>query len=306
MVNVSSLSSEDASVILELSDILDIVVAERLPKGHERKFCIQTAQGEKRLLRVNSTEHYDWLEGDFRMYEYVAASGINVMLPVVMGTFREGTLSYQIYTWFDGEDLAEALPRMSSEEQFLAGLKSGALMRRLHTLPPDHEPEPWGTRFGRKVQKIIQSYGKKRGKSQGVDLLVRYLQDHQELLVNRPQTFTHGDWNTENIMLSPDGQIGIVDLSGDKDCGDPWWEFWLIPHDLNSSPHFYTGQIQGYFGGKPPPEFFRMLSYYLAFATLEFLSDSTGEGDTENVKTTLEWFEDIRNPVPMWYFSQIE
>jgi|GEM_PF-973101 len=304
-IGFNKLSPEDADIILELSQKLSIAVVERLAKGCERKFYIETMQGEKRLLRINDMEHYDWLEDDFRMYEYVAASGISVSRPVNMGSFREGTLSYQLYTWLDGEDLIAALPHMSHAEQFSAGIKSGTLMRKLHTLPPENETEPWGIRFGRKVQKIIQSYNDKPGKSKGVDLLVRYLRDNQELLDNRPQTFTHGDWNTENLIFTPDGQIGIIDLSGENDYGDPWWEFWLIPCDLNLSAHFYTGQIKGYFEGEPPLEFFRLLSYYIAFSTLEFLCDLTGEGDPESVKCVLNWFDDMRNPIPAWYFSQV-
>lgn len=303
---LNNLSAEDAEIILELSQKLDIASAERLAKGHEWKFRVETTQGEKRLLRIGDMEHYDWLEGDFRMYEYAANSGIRVSRPISMGSFREGTLSYQLYTWLDGEALIEALPRMSLAEQYSAGKKSGALMRKLHTLPPKNETEPWGIRFGRKVQEIIQSYNEIPVKYQGVDLLVRYLRDNQELLDNRPQTFTHGDWNTENLILIPDGQIGIIDLSGEKDYGDPWWEFLLIPCDLNSSAYFYTGQIKGYFEGEPPSEFFRLLSYYISYSTLEFLFDLAGEDTPNNVKCVLNWFDDMQNPVPAWYLPQME
>ena len=302
MVNTNNLSSEDAGVILELSCKLNIAVAERLDKGHEQKFYIETTQGEKRMLRIWKAESFNWLDGDTRMYEYVAASGVNVSRPVDVSAFREGTLSYQLFTWLDGEDLIAALPRMTHEEQFSVGIKFGKLMRKLHTLPPENETEPWRVHFGRRLQRIFQFYNDKPNKARGEDLLVQYLLDNQEWLDNRPQTFTHGDWNTENLILTPDGQVGMIDLSGDKDYGDPWWEFWLIPHDLNSSPHFYTGQIKGYFEDKPPPEFFRLLSYYMVFSTFEFLENSNGEGDPENVKTVLNWFDNMKNPVPTWYF----
>jgi serine/threonine-protein kinase len=241
------------------------------------------------------------------MYEYVAASGINVSRPISAEPFREDVIPYQLFTWLEGEDLIDALPNMTSAEQFSTGIKTGMLMRKLHSLPPDqdNEVEPWKVRFERNVQRIIQSYSNKRGISQGVDLLVRYLKENQGWLDSRPQTFTHGDWNTENLILTPEGQIGIIDLSGDKDFGDPWWEFWLTPHDLNSSPHFYMGQIKGYFMGEPPQEFFRLLSYYMAYSTLEFLDDLVGEGEPESVKCVLNWFDDMRNPVPSWYYSQV-
>ena len=290
---IECLSAEDTSIIYELSKEIDIAVVKRLSKGQEIKFYIETMQGEKRLLRINGMEHYDWLEGDFRMYEYVAKAGINVSRPISMGSFRDKTLSYQLYTWLDGEDLVEALPRMNPAQQYSAGIKSGTLMRKLHAMPPENETESWSVRFGRKVQYIIQTHSDKLEKFKDIALLVRYLQENQELFYKRPQTFTHGDWNTENLIFTPDGQIGIIDLSGENDYGDPWWEFCLIPHDLNSSAHFYSGQINGYFNGKPLIEFFRLLAYYNAYGTLKWAP--------ENAKIILNWFDDMKNPVPIWY-----
>jgi len=200
MLNLNNLSAEDAAVIIELSQKIDIALAERIAKAlTDKKFYIETKRGEKRLLVINTSEHYDWLEGDFRMCEYLAASGINVMQPVIMGTFSEGALAYQLYTWFDGEDLAEALTRMNHTEMFSAGKKTGEMLRKLHSLPPFEEDEP-------------------------------------------------------------------------------------------------------------PLEFFRLLSYYLVFGALcdSRDYDYIGEDDQDWTKVYLNWFDDMRNPVPSWYPSQIE
>ena len=304
-----NLSPEDAGVIFELSQKIDIAAAERLAKAvTDQKFYVETAQGEKRLLVVNTTEHYDWLEGDFRMCEYLAASGINVMRPVGMGTFRDGTLAYQLYTWYDGEDLAEALTHMSPAEQFAAGKKTVELLRKLHALSPfeEGETEPWGIHFGRRVQNAIMAYNENPVKSQGADLLVRYLQDNQDLLENRPQSFTHGDCNTGNLMYCADGQIGVIDLGWGNNCNDPWWDFRDMTFPNILPTHFLTGQIKGYFEGEPPVEFFRLLSYYIALGALESLRDLSRTDYLEEVKIALNTFDDMRSPVPAWYLSQIE
>jgi len=300
----NNLSAEDAAVILELSPILNITFAERLVKAlTDRKFYVETAQGEKRLLRICTTEHYDWLESDARAYDYMAASGINVMRLIGMDIFHEGTLAYQLFTWFDGEDLAEVLPRMNYAEQYSAGIKSGSVLRKLHALSPMYDDEPWGVRFRRRVQEKIQSYNDKLIKSREVDLLLRYLQDNMELLDNRPQTFTHGDWNAGNMMFCPDGQIGVIDF-GSAQSRDPWFEFREMSCYPDSSPHFHTGHINGYFEDEPPIEFFRMFAYYMAFATFEGMcGDSIGEDVIEYIKNLLNWFDDMRNPVPTWYLD---
>jgi serine/threonine-protein kinase len=154
-------------------------------------------------------------------------------------------------------------------------------------------PEPWGIRYRREVRQTIQSYNEKPIKSQEKDLLVRYLQDNQELLDNRPTAFSKGDWNTGNLMITPDGRIWVIDLGANS--GDPWWEFWEVN---GNHAHFNTGQIKGYFEGEPPAEYFPLLSYYIAKGYLDWYSD--------DAKCVLNWFDDMRNPVPTWYLSQIE
>ena len=304
---MNNLSVEDVCIIRELSQIIDISVAERLDKAlTDKKFYIETMRGEKRLLVINTTEHYDWLEGDFRICEYIAASGINIMQPVGMGTFRNESLAYQLYTWFEGEDLEEALTRMSTAEQLAAGKKTGKLLRKLHALPPFEEAktEPWGIRFGRKVQNTIQSYTDNIIKSQGADLLARYLSVNQDLLKNRPQTFTHGDCNTGNLMFCKDGQIGVIDLGWGNNFNDPWWDFKEMTFPNIPPAYFLTGLINEYFMIEPPLEFFRLLSYYIAFGALESLRDLSRSDYFEEVKIALNIYNDMRNPVPIWYIHE--
>lgn len=292
MVKVNNLSPEDAAAILELSPILDITFVKAIGES-ERKFYIETKQGIKRLLRITPMKDYKWVKDDDRGYEYMATAGINVSRQVSEGFFGDGAFVYQLWTWIDGEDLTVALPRMSHAEQFTVGKKFGEAARKIHSLPPmgNLEPEPWGIRYGRKVQDKIQSYTNNPEKSRGADLLVRYMQDNMELLANRPTTFLKGDWNTGNSMITPDGRIWFIDCAFYS--GDPWIEFW----EINSEDtHFNTGLIKGYFEGEPPVEYFPLFAFYVATETLNW------GYDPENV---LNMFDDMRNPVPTWYLSQI-
>ncbi|MCL2812965.1 MAG: aminoglycoside phosphotransferase family protein [Oscillospiraceae bacterium] len=286
-----NLSAEDAAAILELSLILDIAFVKPIGAS-ERKFYIETKQGIKRLLRITPIKGYKWVKDDDRVYEYMASAGINVPRQVSEGFFAGGEFVYQLWTWIDGEDLYTALPRMSHAEQFAAGIKSGEAARKIHSLPPIYEPEPWEICYRRKVEDKIQAYNNSHTKSQSVDLLVRYLQDNMELLANRPTTFTKGDWNTRNLMITPDNKIWLIDI-GDS-SGDPWSEFWEISGDADEMPQYYTGLIKGYFEGEPPVEYFPLFVFYMASETLSWGYDS------ENV---LNWFDDMRNPVPTWYLK---
>ena len=113
----NNLSLEDASIIRELEPLLSISFVKRLAKGQERKFYIETTEGEKRMLRITNMEYYEWTKGDVLMYQYVATAGINVMRLIDMGVFCNRTLCYQLFSWFDGEDVAEVLQHMNYRNQ---------------------------------------------------------------------------------------------------------------------------------------------------------------------------------------------
>jgi len=293
-IGFDNLSAEDAAVILELAPILDIVIVKAIGAS-ERKFYIETNQGIKRLLRITPIKDYRWVKNNDRIYEYIATAGVNVTRQASEGFFGDGAFVYQLWTWIDGEDLSKALPRMTPAEQFAAGIKCGEAARKIHTLPPLDECEPWWVRKKREVQEKIKSYADKPVKTREEDLLIGYLQNNIGLLDNRPQTFTYGDWNTGNLMLSLDGEIVLID--GGHNCGDPWWEFWEIRGDADEMPHYYTGLIKGYFEGEPPAEYFPLFAFYIAKGYLDWGYDP---------KCVLNWFDDMRNPVPAWYLSQIE
>ena len=258
----------DTAIINELTPILNITYAKRLEKGCEQKFYIETSDG-KYLLRILKSEWF-WSREDESMYKYVESAGIPIMQFISTGDFAEGKLYYQLFSWFEGEDLSEALPRMSASEQYEIGVKCGKLMKKLHTLPPMHSEKDWKTHFGRKLQEAIEDCPH----SEATDTLIEYLLKHQYLFADRPLSFTHGDWNVENLMLTSYGEIGIIDLSGENACSDPWFEFWLIPNNLNPSVDFYKGEIQGYFNGEPPIEFYELLKYYLTYCAIKYPNET--------------------------------
>jgi len=102
-------------------------------------------------------------------------------------------------------------------------------------------------------------------------------------------------------MFTTDGQIGVIDLGWGNNYNDPWWDFKEMSFPNILPAQFLTGQIKGYFKGEPPFEFFRLLSYYIAFGALESLRDTSRTDYFEEVKIALNTFDDMQNPVPTWY-----
>jgi serine/threonine-protein kinase len=239
------------------------------------------------------------------MLEKVAALDIPMCVPVEFGTCDDGV--YNIQSWINGEDLETVLPTLPETEQYILGLRSGEIARKMHTISAPETQEEWETRFNRKTDMKIKKYHECGLRFDGDEHILAYIEQNRHLLKNRPQCFQHGDYHVGNMMVE-NGELKIIDFDR-YDFGDPWEEFNRIVWSAAASPHFATGQLRGYFGGEPPMEFFKLLAFYIASNTLSsiYWAVPFGQSDLDTMmkqaQDVLTWFDNMQNPVPTWYLD---
>ena len=283
---------------------------ESVHKGwsRDRKYYIETSEDRKLLLRVAEVAEYDRKRSEYEKLQQAAALGIPMSQPVDLGICENGKSVYTLLTWCEGEDAQEVLPLLSETEQYVLGVTSGEILRQLHSIPAPMEQEEWGQRFNRKVSDKIERYKACGTRIEGEERLISYIEQNRSLLYGRPQCYQHGDYHVSNMIISPEHKLSIIDFNR-PDYGDPWEEFNRIVWSATVSPHFATGQLNGYFGGKPPMEFFRLLALYISSNTLSsiYWSIPFGEEEITTMKNqasdVLSWFDNMNNPVPTWYLE---
>jgi len=223
--------------------------------------------------------------------------------PLGFGLCDDGKSCYSLSGWLDGEDAEKTLPLMSESEQYVIGLKAGQILRKTHTLPAPDNAESWNDWFYRKVQDRIDFYNSNPIKSEDGDVIIHYLQENRHLLNGRPQTFCHNDYTMANLIIMPDGSIGIIDfIYFNNGHGDPLWDFHPVLWDGEKNARFFTGLIKGYFNGEPPCEFFDVLIYYLAYDVLTGIQNDPHNSDRHK-SNILFWLDSMNNPVPSWYLK---
>jgi len=211
-------------------------------------------------------------------------------------------------TWCAGEDAEVVLPSLTETEQFVLGIKSGEILRLIHSIPAPKEQEEWSSRFNRKTNNKIEKYKACGIKIDGDDKIIDYIENNCYLLSSRPQCYQHGDYHVGNMIISPDNTLSIIDFNR-SDFGDSWEEFNRIVWSATVSPHFATGQLNGYFGGRPPIEFFKLLAFYILSNTLSSIYWAIPFGEKEittmkdQARDVLSWFDNLNNPVPTWYLE---
>lgn len=272
----------------------------------DRKFRVTARDGTEYLLRISPPERLAECRALFALLRQIAALNVPVCRPVDLDIHSDGI--YVLYTWIDGQDAETALPALPEQEQYALGRRAGEILKTIHSIPAPETQEDWAARFNRKTDKKIKRYAVCPLHFPGDQGILNYLSSHRSLLENRPQTFQHGDYHVGNMMLRR-GELVVIDFDR-FDFGDPWEEFNRIVWCAQTSPAFARGQLDGYFGGMPPAEFFSLLAFYIGSNTLSSICWAIPFGQREidtmlnQAACVLSWFDGMKNPVPSWYRSR--
>lgn len=221
------------------------------------------------------------------------------------GFFLTETGAGSVQSWIEGENAEDVLPSLCRREQYSYGLDAGRILKTIHSIPAPQDQPDWEPRFNAKIDRKIQLYLDCPLRFEGDQDLLRYIEENRHLLHGRPQCFQHGDYHTGNMMFE-NGRLVIIDFDR-FDFGDPWEEFNRIVWCAQLSPHFAAGMVDGYFDGKVPVEFWRLLALYISSNMLSSIPWAIpfGEGEVkimmDQAADVLRWYKNMSDPVPSWY-----
>ena len=272
----------------------------------DKKYCVTDKNGTRYLLRVSDIAEYDKKQLEFNMMKQVAALDVPMCQPIEFGTCDEGV--YSIQSWIDGDDAEEIMSAQSDTEQYVYGLEAGRILRKIHSIPALDTQEDWEIRFNRKMDYKIKKYIECPLTYENGQAFIDYINENRHLLKDRPQVYQHGDYHIGNMMIDRNGKLHIIDFNR-NDYGDPWEEFNRIVWGAQKSPLFASGMVNGYFDHDVPMEFWKLLALYISSNTLSSLpwaipfEEEQIEVMVNQAKEVLSWYDNMKNPVPTWYFK---
>lgn len=270
----------------------------------DRKYISESADGKKILVKISDGSEYIKKKKEFEAVEQISELGIPMMMPLAFG--RINSLVYMIFTWVEGEEAEEALPSLPNDEHYRLGYDSGVILRKIHTIPAPTSQQDWVERFNAKIDRNISKYKSCSIKVPGEDRIIKYINENRKFLFGRPQTIQHGDYHVGNIFITPGNEISIIDFNR-WDYGDPWEEFNRIVWTVQSSEIFASAQLDGYFEGVIPDEFFRLMALYMASNALASIPWAIPFGETDvsamlrNIDKMLEYYNGFETYIPGWY-----
>lgn len=270
----------------------------------DKKYHIVTDNGDHLLLRVSDLSTYEEKKREYEIVQKLSRLDFEMSKAYDIGICKAGV--YMLLGWIQGMDLEEALASLNEMEQYRLGYEAGEILKKIHETDIEIKTLSWEEEFNQKIDRKILAYQECPLQYERGHLFLECIQRSRNLLANRPLALHHGDYHVGNMVLGESGHVGIIDFNR-FDYGDPWEEFNRIVWDVQSSPSFATGRVDGYFGKIVPEAFFRLLALYMANNALSSLPWAIpfGERQIQVMKKQAEdllWeFDDFNRLIPRWY-----
>ncbi len=275
----------------------------------DKKYYVETKDGQRLLLRVSDVSTYDDKKYEFDVMKKMSAQGVKMSMPIDFGVCENGKSVYQLLTWCDGEEAKEALYNMSEAEQYAYGRKAAEVLKQMEQIDRKPASDEWAKSFKARVEYYIELYRNCGYTFEGDELIIDYLEKNHTCIGERPTALMHMDFQTDNMVISPDGELYTIDF---QMCGvaDPYHVLTGAGVSAMYSVPFAMGEIEEYFGKEIPDDFWEKYNYYM---TAEMLYAFTvGVKLEEEREETLHMFDDevkrltlSDSNIPSWYQKKL-
>ena len=245
--------------------VKDAANIEEISKGFspDKKYIITNANNEKYLFRTGDIKEYERKKIEFQILNEMVKRNVQAQRPIEIGILEEEGVCYSIFSYLEGEDAKKLLPTYSPKEQYDIGIEAGKDLAKMHTYEAPNNILPWYERAMEKHSKYVEAYKTCGINIKNDDKIIKFIEENEISLKNRPNRFQHDDFHLENIIVRDGKYVGVVDFNG-YDWGDPIHDFVkiaLFARDI--SIPYSIGQIEGYFNGRIPEEFWNLYAVYV-------------------------------------------
>ena len=270
----------------------------------DKKYLVETANGEFQLLRISDIEEYETKKKEYEIITKYSQLGISMSMPIEFGTCNEDKNVYMLLSWIEGRDLEEVLPELSEQEQYKLGRQAGIILRKIHSIPLDSADVPATTKREKKLMQLAR-YEESDVRISGDEIAVAYVKDNINSIWNKTPVYMHGDFHPGNLIYMPDGNIGVIDFNR-WEVGDPYEEFYkLESFGVEISVPYCIGQIDSYFNDDVPEDFWTANAVYVAQASLFSIkwAEKFGQDEIDGMvrRARNSMTNDFKNTVPKWY-----
>lgn len=306
---------EDSLLMPEYANFRDIPGSESWIKlteitdgdSSDRKFYIKTNERQRFLLHVADCKLYDRKKNEFEYLSQIHKSGARVPEPVGFGLCSQGRALFLQTRWIYGRPGTQELQNLLKYQQYSVGIAAGLCLKQIHCCQIPPRPDSWGARQKARIAGIQDNFRSVRIKSSQIRKMLELIESEQHLLADRPQHLLHGGFNTDNVILSYENSLSMIDLEN-WHYGDPIADLANVLTQIRHvSLPFAIGVLDCYFAFQITNRDMQMLRLYGAIDLIEKQApksrkdQSDGEKDLQQLTVFLKDYQNLRSICPTWY-----
>ncbi|MED2790248.1 aminoglycoside phosphotransferase family protein [Bacillus wiedmannii] len=288
-----------------------IVKATVISKGFsfDEKYKIELESGESYFIKVCDFSYFERKQEE---YEYMQQlESLHVPMPKLIHFISLGELNkcVQVFEWIDGLDGEDILRTLSSEEQYSVGKRAGEVLKKIHSVGKHDQSNSWEISIWSKFERYLEALQEYEVDFLNLNTVLGFVENHKDLLKNRPTVFLHDDFHPANIMIDKNEFRAVIDFAR-FDIGDPIHDFYKVAlFTTNISKPFAVGQVHGYCGGEPDLHFWKLYSLYAAMifpADIVWTNRITShliDDMKERLNRIIEDHNQFSSYIPKWYQS---
>ncbi|AJH00541.1 aminoglycoside phosphotransferase [Clostridium beijerinckii] len=272
----------------------------------DEKYYIEDNKNIKYLLRISNADTYEQKKREFEIIKKFNTLDFKMSIAIEFGYFNEHRNVYMLLSWIEGYPLEEKLNSLPEIEQYRLGLNSGQILNQIHGIPVEPQDVPFVNKISKKLLQL-QMYENSSVRISNDEIAIAFVKNNIDMLCKSSPAYEHGDFHIGNLIYTPDKTIGVIDFNR-WECGDKYEEFYKIQSfNIEHSIAFSVGQIQGYFNGNPPIDFWKVHAVYVAHASLysikwaESFGQKEVDGMTKRCLQAFDHYDNFNLIIPKWY-----
>lgn len=272
----------------------------------DKKWKVEDAQGQPLLLRISSADQLKAKQKEFEIIRLFNTLPFEMSQAMEIGLCSGGAHTYMLLSWVQGQSLEAALPTLPENHQYQLGLQAGRILKAIHSLPVDPQDIPPVTKVAKKRLQLSLYLADDQRMGDDAPVL-DFVQKHLDAICLLPPVYEHGDFHPGNLILTPQGKLGVIDFNR-WECGDRYEEFYkLQSFGIQLSVPYCAGQLHGYFGGEPPQDFWLAQAVYVAHSSLFSITWAKpfGQQEIDGMKqryhAAMQDYQGFTRLIPRWY-----
>jgi aminoglycoside phosphotransferase (APT) family kinase protein len=207
-----------------------------------------------------------------------------------------------------GRSGQDELINLDRYKQYELGIEAGLNLKLIHCCPiPPRQQSSWADCQVKRWRIFQDAYRCRRHKIAYEQKIFSLIKNYIPLLVDRPQRLLHGGFHTDNIVLSYECSLSLIDFDSWQ-YGDPLFDLAnVLTRIRHVSLPYAIGILDCYFAFEISDYELRLLTLYGAMDLIEQVvaartkSNEAIETALERVQVFLRDLQGCKNICPSWY-----